>query len=233
VEQGLTDLFNGYGPHILYLLTFLVLVVCGLGLPIPEELIFLAAGFAGRSLNANVMVLCAFGVLGILTSDTIPFLVGRRYGMEFLTQRHFAGILSTKNLERAHNFFRKHGSKTVFFARFVAGLRMPTYFMAGSMGERYLNFILWDLLGALITCPISIVLAFFLGAAAKHWLKESKLVVFSLLGIILFWAVFAHWLRRRKKHPGLAPSVAENMLTGKAGDASGDNESATHIAKRK
>jgi len=202
VEQGLTDLFSGYGPHILYVLTFLVLIVCGLGLPFPEELIFLASGFACHRLNANVMVLCAIGVLGILASDTIPFFVGRRYGIEFLTQRHFAGILSIKNLEWTHEFFRKHGSKAVFFGRFVPGLRMPTNFMAGSMGVRYRSFIVWDLLGALITCPISVVLAYYLGEAAKHWLKGSKILVFSLLGMIVVFIVLIHWLRRRKEQRG-------------------------------
>jgi membrane protein DedA with SNARE-associated domain len=199
VEQCFTNLFGCHGPHILYFLTFIVLILCGIGMPIPEEITFIAAGVACHSLNANQWILCMIGVVGILAGDTIPYYAGRRYGMEFLTHKHFAGILSTKNLENTRKFFQKHGTKTIFFARFVLGLRMPTFFMAGSMNMRYRYFIFCDLLGAIISCPTTILASYYLKEAAKDWLREFNILVFIILGIIVAITVFYHWHKKRNK----------------------------------
>ena len=200
------NVLENNGVVLLYFLVVVILIVCGMGVPIPEEATFLAAGFAGQQLEANVWILCVCGVLGIMLGDSIPFYIGSRYGTSVMRLRFFSKILSEKNRLRAQEFFHRHGSKTVFIARFVAGLRMPTFFMAGTMGVKYRTFFMWDLLGALISCPTSIWLAYMYGQVVKEWIARSHVYVFGAVGVIVLYMAYHIYSHREK--PAVAPEAS-------------------------
>ena len=196
--MSMEDALNLVLAHGLYAGVTLTLIVCGLGLPIPEEAVFLAAGYYGQEHGANVWVLCVCGVVGIVLGDSIPYWVGRKYGLKVIGKRPFKWFMSQKGIERTRGFFGVHGSKAVFCGRFIAGLRMPTFFMAGSMGVSYTGFVVWDLLGALISCPISIYLAHRYGKAAEAMLKESKPFLFGAIALIVGYAIYHIWSHKEK-----------------------------------
>jgi len=210
VEQWINDLFTGHGAAILYGLTVVILMLAGLGLPIPEEAIFLAAGFAGSQMDpkADVWILCAAGLIGIMLGDSLPFWLGRHYGLSLLKKWPFCKVLSEKNVGRTQDFFNKHGSKTVFVARFVAGLRMPTFFLAGAMGVKYRVFFLYDLIGALISCPTSIWLAYTYGEVVRKWIADSHVVLYIVIGLVVLYTIY-HVMSHRpeKKMNDSAPIV--------------------------
>lgn len=211
MEQWLTEFLSSHGPLILYCLTFLILILCGMGLPFPEEATFLAAGFACAKIEgADVWILCVVGVIGILAGDTIPFYAGYRYGNAFLNHRLFRRFLTLANLERTRQFFRKRGARAVFIARFLAGLRMPTFFMSGTMGVSYGTFLFWDGLGALISCPTSIWLAHTYGEDVTKLIKESNLLITIVVGLIVAYALFRHWRagKRAASEPAKPPENA-------------------------
>ena len=191
--------------HGLYVGVTLTLFVCGVGVPLPEEGVFLAAGWYGAKHDANVWVLCACGVLGILLGDSIPYWTGRHFGLRMLKKRPFAWFMSEKSIDKTRAFFSKNGSKTIFVGRFVAGLRMPTFFLAGSMHVPYWSFLMWDSAGALISCPTSIWLAYHYGPRAEEMLKESKPVLFTVLGLVVLYMVYHVWSHREK--PSASPEV--------------------------
>ena len=199
--------------HGLYPAVVLTLIVCGMGLPLSEELVFLAAGMYGRVHGANVWVLCASGIVGILLGDTIPYWAGRKYGVSVLKRRPFRWVLTEKGIDRTRGFFGRHGAKAVFCGRFVAGLRMPTFFMAGSMGVGYIRFLFWDMIGAAISCPTSIWLAYTFGQDAKEILEKYKPLMFAVIGLIVLYTVYHVWSHREKPEQApkkeLEPSNAE------------------------
>ena len=238
--EWIQDVLSQHGPMLLYFGVLIILVLCGIGLPAPEEATFLAAGFAAAKIHqgylkelgsiqedaaflaatldpallvperadVNVWVLCIFGVVGIMLGDSIPFWLGKRYGMSLLNRPFFKRVgLTVERLEKTQEFFRRHGSKTVFVARFVAGLRMPTFFMAATMGVRYSVFVFWDLLGALISCPTSIWLAFWYGPQAEEMVKKSHNYLFGLIALIIAYGFF-HWYTHRNKEAGPPDSNA-------------------------
>ena len=206
MENWLHEIFSSHGVYILYFSTVVILVLCGMGLPIPEEATFLAAGYgASQVVGANVWILCLLGVIGIMLGDSIPFLLGMRYGMSILKHPFVARVLTPKTLQRTQEFFDRHGAKTVFFARFVAGLRMPTFFVAATMRVKYRTFFSWDLLGALISCPTSILLAYYYGPMAGELLSKSKPVLFLALGLFVAYIVFHYW-----RNSGTPPSTEDS-----------------------
>jgi membrane protein DedA with SNARE-associated domain len=210
----LSNFLAAHGPIILYVGTFTVLILCGLGVPFPEEATFLAAGYACAKVpEASVWFLCFVGIIGIMGGDSIPFWVGRKHGMSFLRYKYVAKLMPPHRVEQVQKFFAKHGAKAVFVARFVAGLRMPTFFMSGTMGIKYRTFFFYDLLGALISCPTSIWLAWRFGEDAERLIKENTVYLFIFLGLIVGYIIF-HIVTHREKTPpvadGAAPALDNN-----------------------
>ena len=194
MEAWLNNLLSANGLYILYFGTLFILIFCGIGLPVPEEVTFLAAGFAASQVKgANQWILCIIGITGIMIGDSIPFFLGMRYGISLLKRPLIARVLTDNRIKQTEDFFNKHGAKAIFIARFVAGLRMPTFFLAATMRVKYRTFFSWDLLGALISCPTSILLAFYLGPQAKVLLRNGKPFLFVILGLIVVYIAIHYW----------------------------------------
>ena len=139
-----------------YVAMFAVLLLCGVGLPLPEEVTLLAAGLAVGWEQADFWLASAVCVAGILAGDAVIFFMGRRFGSQILAARITKFVLPERRQKRVAKYFVSHGNKTVFFARFFAGLRIGVYFYAGQHGIRWSRFLLFDLMGALISGPTSI-----------------------------------------------------------------------------
>jgi membrane protein DedA with SNARE-associated domain len=180
---------------------FVILFLCGCGLPLPEEIPLIASGVVvgfGKTDFWSASVAC---VAGILAGDALIFLVGRYVGTRY-PKSVFVRFINNPKIE---GFFAKHGKKTVFFARFFAGVRMGVYAYAGQHGMKFPRFIALDLLGALISGPTSIWLGKYaaerLGdtpekalAHAQELLHDYKpLIVGGIVLLIAFIIGFAVW----------------------------------------
>lgn len=170
--------------HGSYPIVFGVLVLCGVGLPIPEELTFLVAGYVTHKADENVNIMILAAMLGILAGDSLTYWLGRHYGLALMRRWPFNKLIGERGIEKAQGFFKRHGKKTVFIAGFLAGVRAPTFFLSGSMGIRYRRFILLDFARAIITCPISIWLGWKYGHEAEAVLGENKHFLWIFLGVI-------------------------------------------------
>ena len=146
-----------------YLGIFLFVFVGNLGFPVPEESVVLAAGFlAGRDiLSLKWVMLVAF--VSAVVGDNFGYWLGRTGGRQVLVRFRNP----TSRLHRHHQqfkaFFKKHGNKTVFLARFVAGLRFVAGPMAGVCGMPFWQFFGWNVLGAIVWCTVVAYLGFVLG----------------------------------------------------------------------
>jgi membrane protein DedA with SNARE-associated domain len=201
MEQWLSDFLTGHGSFLLYFLTFAMLIICSFGVPIPEEVTLLTAGFACQKLDANIWILLIVGLLGVVMGDLIPYGFGRQFGMGILQRPFFSRLIKPPTVEKVRRFFDRHGSKAVLLARFTPGLRMPSFFTAGTMGVSLKTFLFWDYLGAFVTCPAAIFLAYHYGEAARIWIAEMKfyllIMVFSLC--CFFLIRYCLNVRREKK----------------------------------
>jgi len=204
VTNAEVDWFTTLTPYIehgSYLAVFLVLILCGVGLPIPEEVTFIVAGYVVHRIQANVWIMIAFALCGILAGDSVTFFLGRRIGAGLLVRWPFSKVLTSKGLEHSRLFFDKHGSKAVFIAGFMAGVRAPTFFLCGTMGLAYSRFAFWDLARAVLTCPISIWLGYRFGQDAIEICSQySRPIVAGLVLVVGFMVVRWYVRHRRGKH---------------------------------
>lgn len=151
-----------------YAAPFLVLLLCGVGLPLPEEIPLIGVGillFRGEVEFLPSAALCS---AAILIGDSIPFWLGRRYGMAAVRLRWVRAILHPERFSRMERRFEAHGNWATFVCRFLSGIRIPGYFVAGTMRMSYLRFLVLDGLGVLITVPLWIGLGFVFGEQVEQ-----------------------------------------------------------------
>ncbi|MFZ2961278.1 MAG: DedA family protein [Candidatus Ozemobacteraceae bacterium] len=189
--------------HGSYFAVFMILVLCGLGLPVPEEVTFLLAGFVVEKIGGSLELMISIALVGVLLGDSCLFALASRHGMSLLGIWPFRLMFSPRRIERAQRFFKKHGSKTVFFAGFFAGVRAPTFFLSATMGVGFARFFFWDAARAVLTCPISIWFGFHFGPYAQERLAPYKNWLLTGFGVIILLIILReiHLRRNLKDHP--------------------------------
>jgi len=161
----------GHLAEFLYIGTFVLLFMTGMAMPIPEEPILLAAGFACYQSQANVVILIVCAMAGILGGDSFIWWVGKRHGDWVFKSRLFRYLLPEERLAIARAKINQNGAKVAFFGRFIAGLRFVTFFTCGNMGIRYGTFLFMDFLAAMLTIPTSIWATWYFGQHIEQALQ--------------------------------------------------------------
>jgi len=174
-----------------YLLVFGSLLVCGFGVPIPEDITLIAAGIASYYGYGNVYVMIAVAFTGILMGDSIIFYMGSRFGERIKKFSWFQRVVPEPVLLYIEQRLATHGNKLVFVARFMPGLRAPIYFTAGMMKIRFAVFFTFDFMAALISVPAIIYAVYHFGdnidvivRAIKRIQHGMALVAVMVVGLI-------------------------------------------------
>ena len=199
-----------------YLAMVGILTLCGVGLPMPEEVTLISSGLLVGWHEADFWLTSLACSLGILMGDSIIFGLGHHYGQRFLQSRPMRFLLPEKRLHRVHDFFENHGNKALFLCRFVPGVRIGVYSYAGSQRIPWARFLVLDGLGVAISAPLSIWAGRWAGAAFAdnreqafamaverahrigHWVLIGA--VCAVMTVMLTQAL----LRRRRDRPAAA-----------------------------
>lgn len=138
---------------------FLLLLSCGLGgPPWSEEIVLLGTGYFVAQGDIGFLIACAWCLAGILAGDTVIWSLGRFAGERVYSWPILRHSFRPARRKRFNRFFLKYGTRAVFFARFLPGIRLWTYLVAGNLRMKWWKFALLDMIGALLTVPISIFL---------------------------------------------------------------------------
>ncbi|MCS4533381.1 DedA family protein [Neisseria montereyensis] len=185
-----------------YAAVFFVLLACGLGVPIPEDVTLAAGGVISGLGYKNVHLMVLVGLLGVLVGDGMMFMAGRLYGHKILKVRFIARVMTPKRYAQVQEKFDKYGNRVLFVARFLPGLRTPIFISAGISGKvSVLRFIMMDGLAALISVPIWVYIGDY-GAENREWLMQKihqfQYGLFVVIGIILLVLLFFWWKKRRR-----------------------------------
>lgn len=118
------------------------------GLPMPGETILIFASFlAHKDTGLRIQWVILVGIGAAVLGDNLGFLIGRHFGPHFLRW-----VQKTFHLEEdvavAKNQIRRHGPSTVFWARYIFGLRTIVGPVAGALGMQWKEFLVYNVLGA-------------------------------------------------------------------------------------
>lgn len=196
--------FDGAAP---YFLVFGILLACGLGLPIPEDITLIAAGYLAYAGNANVLWMILVGMFGVLFGDSLIFYLGARFGRRLTKKWIFHKLLPDDRLEMVRQQFHKRGDKILFAARFMPGLRAPVFFSAGTLHVPYRRFLAYNGGAALLSVPAIVWSAYYFGHEIDEVVKLVKRVEHGILLLIGLGValILAKWyLTHRKLKRGVS-----------------------------
>jgi len=186
-----------------------VLITCGLGVPLPEDVPLITGGWlVARGGSLPLMIFT--GLAGILIGDTIIFRAGQVYGEKLLETR-LGKHISEQRVQKTIAAFDKHGPKFIMAARFVPGLRAVTYFVAGVTGVPYWKFITYDGLAACVSAPLWVYLGWW---ARKHgrkmlervwaWSAQAQIaMIAAIVGVTALYILFLAIRRRSRRKRGM------------------------------
>ncbi len=184
----MAGLVSVYIQHFTYAGLFVVLILCGMGLPIPEDVALLAGGFLAHRGVIQYPITLVVALLGVVGGDNTLFFLGRRFGPGLVKYLRIGRPSSQRQIEWLASFMQRYGHRAILYARFVAGLRALVYLTAGSFGVSPPRFFLYDLAGAVISVPIVVTLGYVFGGQIEvvlEYIGGVEKVVWLVVGLSL------------------------------------------------
>ncbi len=192
----MVDLWLQHGS---YLGIFLVLVLTGCGLPLPEEVPIIAAGVASSVGKLNPWIALAACVAGTLCGDSMLYLIGYHFGRN-LVKAHprLAHLLHAQHEAKMEEYVNRYGLSVLFVARFLVVVRAPVYLTIGILRHPYRKFLLFDAFCASAVVGLFFGLSYAFGDHVAKWIRDSE-VLFTVVAVVATVAgLLAWWLKRRR-----------------------------------
>jgi membrane-associated protein len=199
--HSLTDVETLVRVGGLTAMTIIVFAETGLmiGFFLPGDSLLVTAGvFAARG-NLSIWALNGVLIAAAIVGDTVGYWIGRRAGDALFT-RPKSLLFNPKHLRRAHDFYEKHGGKTIILARFMPIVRTFAPVVAGMGRMEYRRFLSFNVIGGFAWVVSMTLIGYFLGQFA--WVRKNievviLLVIFAsiLPGIIAF---AMEWMKKRR-----------------------------------
>lgn len=178
-----------------------VLLACGLGVPIPEDITLIAAGILAGMGQINIAGAYIVGYFGVLIGDAILFFIGRKFGRRVFHWPLFSKLFTPARIQQAEDRIQKNAKLVCFVARFLPGLRAPIYLTAGILKVKPSVFLFQDGLAALLSVPIWIYLGQMVGEdfdLALEKAKEFHMVILGLLAIFIIFYLIRRYIKKKR-----------------------------------
>lgn len=210
------ETFEALADRYGYVALFIGVLLENAGLPVPGETAVLVSGFlaspAGGQHFAIVWVI-VITLAAAIIGDNIGFWLGHRWARPRLQQGRGFLFLTPRTLQLAESYFDRYGVWTIFFARFITGLRVVGALAAGTAGMAWPRFLVANAGGALAWATTMSLLGYFCGHSWEllhKWLGRGGLIILACVIIIVG---LPYLLRRlRKRSPALLNRMAQAQV---------------------
>ncbi|NDF13826.1 DedA family protein [bacterium] len=197
-------LIDYYGP-IPYAAIFVILLACGLGVPIPEDITLIAGGILTYYGVCDVWLMIAVGLVGVLLGDSIMYFLGHRFGRKLLKRWPFRMLLDEKRIDSIRGKLHKHGAKLLFSARFMPGVRSTVFFASGVLHYPYRKMLIYDGAAAILSVPAIVYSVYYFGdflESVIRYIKKAEAGIIAVIVLVLVAAGFRFWSKRRAQRKG-------------------------------
>ncbi|MBX7232689.1 MAG: DedA family protein [Bdellovibrionales bacterium] len=200
LDVYLEGLASSWGPWIYLLLFLIIFAETGLVfLPfLPGDSLLFAAGAlcAVAHTQMNVHLLFFLLIVAAVLGDALNYSVGLRFGKKLISSAK-PWVINKNNLQKTHNFFAQHGTKTIVLARFVPIVRTFAPFVAGLGSMSYRHFALFNFLGAILWVFSTLYGGYFFGNLP--WVKKNFHIVILAIIIVSFLPVFFEFFKSKRQ----------------------------------
>ncbi|MCP4177025.1 MAG: DedA family protein [bacterium] len=211
----ITQLFEILLPYksYSYFLIIVLLLACGLGLPIPEDITLVVGGLFASYNVTNFWLTVLVAMIGVLGGDSIIFMLGKFLGSKVLKSKFLSRIVKPRSLAKVKLASAKYGNYLLFFARFMPGFRAPVYFSMGMFKKSFLSFILIDGFAAVISVPLWVYVGMLFGnniPVLEHHIKHMQMGIYIVLAVVIVGIIIVHLLKKNS-FPGFYQLILMKM----------------------
>ncbi|HEV3444393.1 MAG TPA: DedA family protein [Gemmataceae bacterium] len=188
--------------HYGYPVLFFGVLLENAGIPIPGETAVLVAGFlsspAGGS-HFNLFLVILITLIAAVIGDNVGFWLGERWARPWLQQGRRFLFLTPKTLKLAESYFERYGLWTIFFQRFITGIRVVGAIAAGTAGMHWPRFVLANAAGALAWSVTMSLLGYFFGESLdllEKWLGRTGIALLVAVLVVIAAVVIVRRFRK-------------------------------------
>jgi membrane protein DedA with SNARE-associated domain len=200
----LPDLFEVLRSHFTahgYWTLAITLLLENAGIPLPGETMLLFASFlAYQHHELNLALLILVGTAACTLGDNLGYWIGFHGGRPLLHRYQRFFRVSDEKIARGEELFERFGPATVFFARFVFGMRVIAGPLAGVLRMQWRRFVLYNFLGAAVWVTVIASVGYLFG---QHWHRLLRIVGRANAVLFLVAAaivIFLWWRYRRESN---------------------------------
>lgn len=190
--------------HYGYIALFGLLMFGIIGVPVPEELLLMYAGYNVSQGHMNIFLTIAVAALGSMCGVTVSYLLGRSLGLAAVHKFGRFLHITDENLRKVHDWFKRWGKWTLTFGYFVPAVRHLSAIIAGTSKLAWHEFAIFAYTGAVIWAITFVTTGYILGpqtmkfaAMLEHYLPLVSIIVIALIVAILLTRYYLN--KQRKK----------------------------------
>lgn len=190
------ELLRGFLLQYGYWAVAIALLLENTGLPVPGETILLLGSFLAFSEGQlQLPWIIVVGIASATLGDNIGFFVGLRGGRPLLNRYRQWFRISKEAIANGERVFQRYGPATIFFARFVAGLRVIAGPLAGILRMEWRRFAIYNFLGATVWVTVIATVGYLSG---RHWgrllyiVKEFNIAILVIAVIVVLLMLWRH-----------------------------------------
>lgn len=198
----------------------LALIGRGIGVPIPEDIPLLTAGYLCAKGVCDLRWMLPLAWASVLVSDSLSLCAGRFFRGQLPRLPVIRWVLAPHRIQKAERFYERHGLKGLLAARFMPGFRTPLFFAAGTAGMPYLRFLAIDAGASMVSVCAMVFLGWFFPSrlvrlkdllGAGQW--GALVLTVAALGVL--WGVRMRKGKRSRTRPGLGKPPYSNDSEGR------------------
>ena len=197
LDQHLNIIIRDYGLWT-YLILFII-IFCETGLVVTpilpgDSLLFAAGAFAAGGVLDPLWLFLLLGTAAV-AGDTVNYWIGNWVGPKIFHQEEMR-FFKKEYLIRTHEFYERHGGKTIIIARFIPIIRTFAPFVAGIGKMTYFRFISYNVIGGIVWIALFVFGGYYFGNLPMVK-KNFTLVILAIIFISVLPGVI-EFLRHRR-----------------------------------
>lgn len=197
LDVYLGDLINKFGDSSYYVLMAVIFAETGFVVTpfLPGDSLLFAAGAFSSVGYFDVIKLWFLLLISAILGDNTNYWIGRFVGRKILNRGHLL-FINPGHINKTKEYFKRHGGKTIFIARFVPIVRTFAPFVAGIGHMTYLRFLKFSLFGGLVWISIFVFGGYYFGNI--NIVKNNFSIVALVIILISLLPVFYEYIKNKK-----------------------------------